>query len=102
MADPGIRASDAERERTVAVLRREVGTGRLSLDEFADRAGLAYGARTVAELDALTADLPGPASPWLRHARLLSPPMLAGVVLLLGLALFALGAPVAMGATLCH
>jgi len=53
-----IRASDADRERVVAALHDQVGTGRLSLDEFSDRAALAYRAQTVGELQALTHDLP--------------------------------------------
>jgi hypothetical protein len=61
------RASDAEREATVARLRTAGGEGRLTLDELADRVTAAYEARTGGELEALTADLPatapGTASP---------------------------------------
>jgi hypothetical protein len=55
------RASDAEREQTVATLRDACAEGRLSLEELADRTALAYRARTNAELEELTADLPASA-----------------------------------------
>ena len=54
-----VRASDAERELTVERLRRAVGNGRLSIDEFDERAAAAYAARTRGELADLTRDLPG-------------------------------------------
>ena len=38
------RASDAERERAVGRLREAATEGRLTLEELADRTGLAYGA----------------------------------------------------------
>jgi hypothetical protein len=38
---PAIRASDAEREATVDRLRQSVVDGRLTLEEFSDRVGLA-------------------------------------------------------------
>ena len=57
-AAAGVRASDAERERTVRELRRHLDDGRLSVDEFAERIERAYTARTLGELDALTTDLP--------------------------------------------
>lgn len=50
--------SDAEREVVVARLRSACADGRLSLDEFSDRVGDVYRARTGAELDRLTGDLP--------------------------------------------
>jgi hypothetical protein len=53
-----LRASDDEREQTVALLREHCQRGRLSLDELADRVGIAFAARTRAELDALLGDLP--------------------------------------------
>ena len=56
-----MRASDADRERTVAVLREHAGAGRLEPAELEDRVGRALSAATVEELAALTADLPGPA-----------------------------------------
>ena len=57
-----MRASDADRERTVEALRDHFGAGRLSDDELADRIADAYGSKTLAELDGLTLDLPSPES----------------------------------------
>jgi hypothetical protein len=59
---PGVRAGDADREATVTRLQTALGEGRISLQEFSDRASVAYAATTTAELDALLADLPAPAS----------------------------------------
>lgn len=55
---PPILASDAERERSVALLRDAVGEGRLTLEEFSERIGLAHAARTDKELANLVRDLP--------------------------------------------
>jgi Domain of unknown function (DUF1707)/Cell wall-active antibiotics response 4TMS YvqF len=55
---PAIRASDAEREQAVELLRRHSVDGRLTLEEFAGRIERAYEARTREELEALTRDLP--------------------------------------------
>jgi hypothetical protein len=52
------RASDAEREQTVALLQRSFTDGRLTQAELEERAGAAYQARTTAQLRDLTADLP--------------------------------------------
>ena len=68
---PAVRASDAERDRAVALLQRHFADGRLTRGELEDRAAAAYTARTTDQLDALTADLPplhhpaedGPAQP---------------------------------------
>jgi hypothetical protein len=57
-----IRAGDAERDATVSRLQAAVGEGRIDLEEFGQRAGAAYAAATVGELDRLLADLPAPAS----------------------------------------
>ena len=43
-------ASDADRERTVDLLRDHWLAGRLTLDELEERVGAAFGARTVQEL----------------------------------------------------
>lgn len=53
-----VRASDAERDQTVAVLQRSFADGRLTQAELEERAGAAYEARTTAQLCGLTADLP--------------------------------------------
>jgi len=55
---PELRVSDADREATVVRLRDAGGEGRLTLEELAERVELAEAARTRADLDALTADLP--------------------------------------------
>lgn len=61
MNDAPVLASDAERERTVALLRDHAAVGRLTLEELAERVGAAYAARTTEELDALALDLPAAA-----------------------------------------
>jgi hypothetical protein len=53
-----VRASDAEREETVTLLRAHAGDGRLDLDELERRIGAAYAATTRRDLVALTDDLP--------------------------------------------
>jgi hypothetical protein len=58
-----LRVSDADRERTVAVLGEHHAVGRLSYEEFVERMDSAYEARTQSELDRLTTDLPAPTGP---------------------------------------
>ncbi|HMI22765.1 MAG TPA: DUF1707 domain-containing protein [Gaiellaceae bacterium] len=55
---PAVRASDADRERTVLALREHSAAGRLTLEEFSERAERAYAARTFEELEAIGRDLP--------------------------------------------
>jgi hypothetical protein len=55
---PELRASDADRERVAEVLRQAAGEGRLTFDELDERLGAAFAARTYAELEPITADLP--------------------------------------------
>ena len=75
MAEPGdhraaaaggrgrLRASHADREQAIEVLKDAFAQGRLTGDELDSRAGQAFASRTCAELAALTADLPaGPAA----------------------------------------
>jgi hypothetical protein len=57
---PELRASDADRERTAADLREHFAAGRLSEAELGERLDAAYSATTLAELDALSSDLPDP------------------------------------------
>lgn len=57
---PDIRVSDAERNKVVDVLREQCSEGRLTLEEFSDRVGDVFNARTRRELDAAVADLPVP------------------------------------------
>ncbi len=52
--------SDHDRELVVGRLRLAHAEGYLDLDEFGERAGRAYGARTRGELDAVVGDLPAP------------------------------------------
>jgi hypothetical protein len=54
------RASDAEREQVAARVVQAMVDGRLSCNELEDRLAAAYGAKTLGELDPLTADLPFP------------------------------------------
>ena len=60
--DPNLRASDADRESTVALLREHGAAGRLDVEELEQRVGSAYTARTQGELGELLADLPAPAT----------------------------------------
>lgn len=55
-----IRASDAERERYIVVLRTQCADGRLSLDEFSERVERVYAAQVRRDLDEVVADLPVP------------------------------------------
>lgn len=54
----GIRASDHDRDRTAKLLREHHAVGRLDPEEFAERLDKSFSAKTVEELDRLTADLP--------------------------------------------
>ncbi len=54
----GQRASDRDREDVVAVLRAALDEGRLSPDEFSERAERAYGARYGEEIADVLGDLP--------------------------------------------
>lgn len=57
-SSPELRASHADRDRVVDVLRIAAGDGLLTADELDERLEAALSARTVSELAALTADLP--------------------------------------------
>jgi hypothetical protein len=57
------RASDEDRQNTVSALERHTGAGRLTLDEFAERAQLAHDARTLEDLAAVVRDLPAEPAP---------------------------------------
>ena len=56
-ARPGLRASHADRDRTVEVLRDAAGDGQLTASELDERVEAALTARTRSELAELTADL---------------------------------------------
>jgi hypothetical protein len=53
-----LRASDDDRQQVVAALQRHAEAGRLTLEEFSERVGEVYTARTLGQLAALTQDLP--------------------------------------------
>ncbi|GGM57581.1 hypothetical protein GCM10011608_48080 [Micromonospora sonchi] len=56
-----LRVSDREREEIVELLGKATAEGRLTLDEYTERAGAAHAAQTRGELARLTTDLPGAA-----------------------------------------
>jgi class 3 adenylate cyclase len=56
--ESSLRASDADRDRVAELLRDHYGAGRLSDDDLSERVDAAYRARTISQLQALTADLP--------------------------------------------
>ena len=60
--DDHLRASDADRQQVADRLRKALDEGRLTLLEYDDRLGAAYGAQTYGELAKVTHDLPGPAA----------------------------------------
>ena len=55
---PYVKASDADREHVIGVLREAFAEGRLTAEEHSARVGQAYSARTYAELATVSADLP--------------------------------------------
>jgi hypothetical protein len=58
----GVRASNEDREAAVGRLERALGEGRLTVEEFRQRAEAAYAAVMTSELAPLLADLPGDGS----------------------------------------
>src|SRR5579871_3038769 len=57
---PALRAGDADREALAGDLREHFAAGRLSEAELGERLDATYRATTLAQLDALRADLPDP------------------------------------------
>ena len=57
-AAAGMRASNADRERVIDLLKAAFVQGRLVRDEFDARVGQALASRTYRELAAVTADIP--------------------------------------------
>ncbi len=55
-----LRIGDAERQSVIDQLRIHTGAGRLTLDEFSERADAVWKATTASELAPLLADLPAP------------------------------------------
>src|SRR6201994_3924476 len=56
-SSPVLRASDADRDRVIELLRAAVADGRLDQAEFDERVDAALAARTIDALAPLTADL---------------------------------------------
>ncbi|MEV5569406.1 DUF1707 domain-containing protein [Spirillospora sp. NPDC052269] len=56
--NPDIRASDADRDRVAASLREHTADGRLTMDELEGRLEATYAAKTMGDLERVTADLP--------------------------------------------
>ena len=71
MSSPELRASDADRDRTIADLREHTALGRLTLEEFSERADRAVAAKTLSELEEIGRDLPSavPATRTRRRAK---------------------------------
>ena len=59
---PPVRAADAERDQAAEILGAGYAEGRLSRDELDERVTAAYAAKTRADLQDLTRDLPGAVS----------------------------------------
>jgi hypothetical protein len=60
---PEIRISDADREAAVSALGEHYASGRLSKDEYDERASQAYTAKTASAVRPLFTDLPAPHPP---------------------------------------
>jgi Domain of unknown function (DUF1707)/Cell wall-active antibiotics response 4TMS YvqF len=60
VSEADMRASDADRDRVVDILRDALAEGRLSTEEFQERLDTLYAAKTMGELVPLTRDLPAP------------------------------------------
>src|SRR6202789_1275367 len=57
-----LRASDADRDRVLALLSDAMSDGRITQDEHAERVQRAFSARTLGELSELTTDLAAPSA----------------------------------------
>ncbi len=103
--NPSMRAASTDRDRAVDVLKAGFAEGRLSQDEYNDRMGRAYSARTYGELAALTADLPAGAMPMAYPVPMYQPPTttnsLARASLILGIAEFCTMGLTAIPAIIC-
>jgi hypothetical protein len=107
--NPAMRAASTDRERAVDVLKAAFAEGRLSQDEYNDRMGRAYAAKTYGELAALTADLPAGPYPtaWPVPAYQPPPPVAAGTnsmaiaAMVLGVAEFFTAGLTAIPAVIC-
>ena len=61
-AQPDVRASDADRTAVVDRLQAALAEGRITVEEFTERAGTAHAALTLTALEPLTRDLPAGAA----------------------------------------
>ena len=74
--DPGVRVSDADRQRVIDQLRVHTTDGRLTLDEFEARVGEAWTATTHGELRSVLRELPAlPRVGTTRSRRRVGPPV---------------------------
>ena len=80
MTEPHVRASDAEREHHVELLREHAAQGRLTVDELDERLGRVYAARTHGELAPIVGDLPARQTPRAPRRRERPRPELAAFV----------------------
>jgi hypothetical protein len=107
--NPAMRAASTDRERAVDVLKAAFAEGRLGQEEYNDRMGRAYAAKTYGELAALTADLPAGPYPtaWPVPAYQAPPPVAAGTnsmaiaAMVLGVAEFFTAGLTAIPAVIC-
>ncbi|MFD3812853.1 DUF1707 domain-containing protein [Rhodococcus sp. NPDC058639] len=76
MSTDNLRLSDSERSQHVEELAQHAGSGRLTIEEFEERAGRIYGARTAAEARREFTDLPVSTLPAPRNPRLRTRPHL--------------------------
>jgi uncharacterized membrane protein len=108
--NPSMRAASTDRERTVDVLKAGFAEGRLTQEEYNDRMGRAYAARTYGELAALITDLPAGPFPaaWPVPAYAPPPPVavsgtnsMAVAAMVLGVAEFFTAGLTAIPAVIC-
>jgi len=70
-----MRAADTDRDRAAELLRAAAAEGRITFEELDERVSQAYAAKTFADLQAITHDLPGPGiTPPAPAARPAAPP----------------------------
>ena len=73
-----MRAADTDRDQVADLLRTAAAEGRITFDELDQRVSQAYAAKTFADLQAITRDLPGPGiTPPAPAARPTAPPAVA-------------------------
>lgn len=56
--NPDMRASDGDRDRVAESLREHCAVGRITVDELEERLEAVYAAKTLGDLERVTADLP--------------------------------------------